>query len=159
MRKTASKTPALINEEGKNISNEIVGGEPYPSCMACVKAGVSCHWKQGVIHLRLALLPNKAKNCEECIRKQVACQFIWENDKSLKRMAEEAQEPESSKRVKTDPSDILSCLQSIDKHIGTLVKFTVAQVHKAGKEHEATSDMFEVIKDSLDILHQKYNDN
>lgn len=155
-KKAGPRTGTLVNDAGKNISNEIVQGVLYPSCMACAKAEQPCQWKQCVIHLRLAGVPNKAKNCEDCVRKQVACQFVWERDESLKRAAEEYQTSEAHKRTKFDGPDMVSCMQSIDKNIGTLVKFMVTQATQSSDNHQMTSDALGSLTDSLEGIRQKY---
>lgn len=129
----------MINDSGKDISDDIVQGALYPSCMACSNANKPCHWKMSIIHLRLRGLPNKARNCENCVRAKGPCQLIWDcdSDESLKRAADSALEPESSKRVKVDCPDLVTCLQSIDEKIGALVNLTAAQALRTTKEHEA----------------------
>lgn len=149
----------MINDVGQNISDEIVQGPLYPSCLACVKGKKECQWKMSVITLRLQNLPSKPRNCENCVRSKANCQFIWDREESLKRPAESGVQPESSKRVKVDSSDLVTCLQNLDKQIGDLVKLTAAQAQRTTKDHHANLEMFETIQTSLEGLHEKYNDN
>ena len=150
------RTASLVNEAGNDVSSEIVEGVLYPSCLACVKAEQTCQWKQSVIHFRLAGVPNKAKNCEECVRNKGGCWFVWERDESLKRTAEEYLASESHKRNKFDGPDMVSCMQSIDKNIGTLVKFMVTQATQSTDNHQMTSAALRSLTESLDTIREKY---
>lgn len=154
-RRKSLKTPTMINDAGKNISNDLVSGAMYPSCLACANAKKLCQWKQSTIHLRLSRLPNKARNCEECIRTKDGCHFIWEGSK---RSAESAIEPQSpTKKVKTESPDLVAALERIDDRIGALIKLTTAQAQQSAKDHRFNTDMFETVTDSLEMLHEKAN--
>jgi len=158
--KQVSKSPIILNEAGEDISDDIVTGglSGYPSCMACFKGNKECQWKVLVIHLRLSNFPNKAKGCENCIRKKGACQFIWERDESLKRTAESALEPESSKRAKVESSDYrntTTLLESIEGNIGALVKLSAAQAATTTQKHQSDLKALRAIQTSLEGLHKK----
>lgn len=157
-KRNGPKTPAIISKEGKNVSNDVVQGNLYPSCKACFAAGLDCQWKTSVVHFRLSGIPNKAKNCENCVRKQIGCHLAWDGDESLKRPAQDNLEAESSKRPKSDDADLYAYMERIEKSIGKLVKFAASQAEKATKDHEETATMFKKIEESLEGLHEKMND-
>lgn len=148
----------MINEAGENIANEIVSGGLYPSCVACHKAGAPCEWRMVVVHLRLTSVHYRAKNCERCVLKQVACNFIWERE-SLKRAAEDAAEPESSSKVlRLECPDVVAVLQHLNGNISTLVKLTAASSAKSARDYAATAEKMADVQSSLENLHEKYNE-
>jgi hypothetical protein len=154
-RRKAPKTPTMIDDAGKNISNDLVSGELYPSCLACSSAKRLCQWKQSIIHLRLSHLPTKARNCEECIRTKDGCHFVWEGSK---RPAESAIEPHSPiKKIKTHPPELVASLEKIDTQIGALLKLATVQARQNAKDHQFNSEMFDAVKESLESLHEKAN--
>jgi hypothetical protein len=145
----------MVDDSGKDISNDLVSGPMYPSCMACVNSKKNCQWKQSTIHLRLSHLPNKARNCEECIRSNKGCQFVWD---ASKRPADSAIESESStKRIKMESPDLVASLERIDSQIGALLKLSTTQAQKNAKDHQFNADMFQTVANSLELLHQKAN--
>ncbi len=97
----------------------------------------------------------QGKNCEACIRRQVACQFIWEKDEILKRRAEETQNPESSKRVKLECPELVSCMGIMSKNIEALTKLTAAQALDLNTSVKDRQETLESIRDSLEGLRQK----
>jgi len=108
-----------------------------------------------VIHLRLSLLPNKAKNCENCVRSKEGCHLAWDRDETLKRPAESAMEPQSPKRIKVESATLVTSLERIDNQIGALIKLAAAQAKQNAKEHQSNTDLFEELKTSLEALHEK----
>ena len=121
--------------------------------MRCIQSKVVCQWKKSVIHLRLLNLTHKSRRCENCVRKKVACQLIWEG--AIKRPAESDSGPEpAANRTNVDPSDLDTSLEAIDKNISALVKFSTSQVAKTDEQSEVDNGLFDSIHASLEDLHE-----
>ena len=147
----------MIDNSGKNVSSDLVYGALYPSCLACFNAKKVCQWKESVIHLRLSLLPNKARNCENCVRSKEGCHLIWDRDEALKRSAESPLEPQSPKRIRIESATLVTSLERIDNQIDTLIKLTTAHAEQNAKEQGSNADLFEEIKTSIEALQEKAN--
>lgn len=75
----------------------------------------------------------------------------------MKRQAEESPDPESSKRVKLDCPEIVSCMESMSQSIEILTKLAAAQALDLNIGVKDRQEALEFIRDSLEGLHQKAN--
>ncbi len=119
----------------KDISNEIVSGGLYPSCVGCHKAGDPCEWKMGVIHLRPVQDIQQGEKLRALfLQSGLGATSFGSADLSLKRAAEDAEDASAPPKVlRLECPDVVAVLQNLNGNIGTLVKLTAASSAKSAR--------------------------
>lgn len=71
------------------LPDDVVGGEMYPTCVACHEGSAHCIWIFGVVQHRMQHTSGGGADrgsCEVCRVQGIGCDFVWEPIHALRKI-------------------------------------------------------------------------